>query len=144
MFVDFCSFSSTALNMPFVPVETPKCPVCNKSVYAAEERVANGHKYHKGCFKCGKLTDIPFHQKNWRSIWKLVLDSTKFLFWIMTSLSPFAGMCNKFLESTNCNEHNKELYCKNCYGRKYGPKGYGFGGGAGALCMDDGEHLKSQ
>ncbi|XP_031625124.1 muscle LIM protein 1-like isoform X2 [Contarinia nasturtii] len=92
--------------MPFVPAATEKCAKCDKSVYAAEERVANGHKYHKGCFKC--------------------------------------SMCSKFLESTNCNEHDKELFCKNCYGRKYGPKGYGFGGGAGALCMDDGSHLKSQ
>jgi len=30
------------------------------------------------------------------------------------------------------------LYCKQCHGRRYGPKGYGFGGGAGALSMDSG------
>ncbi|XP_075167998.1 muscle LIM protein at 60A isoform X1 [Haematobia irritans] len=92
--------------MPFVPVETPKCPKCGKSVYAAEERVAGGYKFHKTCFKC--------------------------------------GMCNKALDSTNCTEHEKELYCKNCHARKYGPKGYGFGGGAGCLSMDTGAHLNKE
>ncbi|XP_050442103.1 muscle LIM protein Mlp84B isoform X5 [Adelges cooleyi] len=89
--------------MPFVPAEHPKCPKCEKSVYAAEERIAGGHKWHKMCFKC--------------------------------------EMCGKFLDSTNCAEHDKELYCKNCHGRKYGPKGYGFGGGAGCLSTDTGDHL---
>ncbi|XP_037914916.1 muscle LIM protein Mlp84B-like isoform X1 [Hermetia illucens] len=91
--------------MPFTPVETPKCPKCGKSVYAAEERVAGGYKFHKTCFKC--------------------------------------GMCNKALDSTNCTEHDKELFCKNCHARKYGPKGYGFGGGAGCLSMDTGSHLQT-
>lgn len=48
-------------------------------------------------------------------------------------------MCNKLLDSTNCCEHENELYCKQCHGRKYGPKGVGFGIGAGALTMDSGE-----
>ena len=26
-----------------------------------------------------------------------------------------------------------EIYCKTCHGKNFGPKGYGFGGGAGAL-----------
>ncbi|XP_024225462.1 muscle LIM protein 1-like isoform X4 [Bombus vosnesenskii] len=91
--------------MPFKPVEHPKCPKCGKSVYAAEERVAGGLKWHKMCFKC--------------------------------------GLCGKLLDSTNCSEHEGELFCKVCHGRKFGPKGYGFGGGAGCLSMDQGEHLKS-
>lgn len=48
------------------------------------------------------------------------------------------------LDSTNCSEHEGELYCKNCHARKYGPKGYGFGGGAGCLSMDTGEQFKEQ
>ncbi|XP_059468815.1 muscle LIM protein 1-like isoform X3 [Neocloeon triangulifer] len=92
--------------MPFKPVEHPKCPKCGKSVYAAEERVAGGLKFHKMCFKC--------------------------------------GLCNKLLDSTNCTEHEGELFCKVCHARKYGPKGYGFGGGAGCLSMDTGEHLEGK
>ncbi|MCP9258466.1 LIM protein [Dirofilaria immitis] len=90
--------------MPFKPVEHPKCPKCGKSVYAAEEMNAGGYKWHKFCFKC--------------------------------------ALCNKLLDSTNCCEHQAELYCKQCHGRKYGPKGIGFGIGAGALTMDTGEHFE--
>ncbi|KAH8250853.1 hypothetical protein KR038_003946 [Drosophila bunnanda] len=89
--------------MPFKPVEHPKCPKCKKSVYAAEEKVAAGQKWHKMCFKC--------------------------------------GMCNKLLDSTNAAEHEGEVFCKVCHARKFGPKGYGFGGGAGCLSMDTGAHL---
>merc|ERR1712061_796955 len=89
------------ITMPFKPMELPKCPKCDRSVYAAEEKMAGGYKFHKVCFKC--------------------------------------DMCNKLWDSTTVAEHNKELYCKACHGRKYGPKGVGFGAGAGALCMDSGE-----
>eukprot|EP00094_Tigriopus_californicus_P006959 TCALIF_06700-PA protein Name:"Similar to Csrp3 Cysteine and glycine-rich protein 3 (Mus musculus)" AED:0.06 eAED:0.07 QI:261/0.5/0.66/1/1/1/3/186/111 len=50
-----------------------------------------------------------------------------------------SAMCNKMLDSTSCSEHEKELFCRMCYGRRYGPKGVGFGQGAGALSMDTGE-----
>ncbi|XP_015926129.1 muscle LIM protein 1 [Parasteatoda tepidariorum] len=89
--------------MPFVPQEHPKCPKCGKSVYAAEEMLAAGAKWHKTCFKC--------------------------------------ALCHKRLDSTNATEHGGELFCKQCYGRKFGPKGYGFGGGAGCLSMDKGEQF---
>ncbi|KRZ18641.1 Cysteine and glycine-rich protein 2, partial [Trichinella zimbabwensis] len=41
--------------------------------------------------------------------------------------------CNKILESAVACENNGEVYCKTCYGRKFGPKGYGYGVGAGTL-----------
>ncbi|XP_055331892.1 muscle LIM protein 1-like [Paramacrobiotus metropolitanus] len=47
-------------------------------------------------------------------------------------------MCNKLLDSVSVAEHEGRLYCKICYGRKHGPKGYGFGQGAGTLSMDVG------
>jgi hypothetical protein len=29
----------------------------------------------------------------------------------------------------------QEVFCRSCYGKAFGPKGYGFGGGAGTLQM---------
>jgi len=46
--------------------------------------------------------------------------------------------CKKMLDSTNVTEHDDELFCRSCHGKKFGPKGYGYGGGAGVLSMDDG------
>ena len=51
------------------------------------------------------------------------------------------AMCNKSLDSHTVAEHEGMVYCKSCHGKKFGPKGYGFGGGAGALSMDTGAHL---
>ena len=33
----------------------------------------------------------------------------------------------------------EEIYCASCYGKQFGPKGYGYGGGAGVLSMDAGK-----
>ncbi|KAJ3085429.1 hypothetical protein HK102_014179, partial [Quaeritorhiza haematococci] len=44
--------------------------------------------------------------------------------------------CNKRLDSTTLTERDKEAYCKSCYGKLFGPKGYGFGGGAAFLSTD--------
>lgn len=44
--------------------------------------------------------------------------------------------CRKSLDSTQlCDAPNGEIYCRSCYGRNFGPKGVGFGLGAGALTM---------
>ncbi|RXN05482.1 cysteine and glycine-rich 1 [Labeo rohita] len=52
-----------------------------------------------------------------------------------------AMVCRKNLDSTTVAVHENEIYCKACYGKKYGPKGYGYGAGAGTLSMDKGESL---
>ncbi|GAB6029985.1 hypothetical protein CHUAL_005677 [Chamberlinius hualienensis] len=51
--------------------------------------------------------------------------------------------CKRSLDSTNCTEHNEEMYCKSCYGKLFGPKGYGYGGGAGVLSMDTGDAYRN-
>jgi len=44
--------------------------------------------------------------------------------------------CHKGLDSTTLTEKDGEIYCKSCYGKHFGPKGYGYGGGAGVLSTD--------
>lgn len=41
--------------------------------------------------------------------------------------------CGKGLESTTLADKDGEIYCKGCYAKNFGPKGFGFGQGAGAL-----------
>ena len=57
---------------------------------------------------------------------------------------PNKVVCRKNLDSTTIAVHSDEIYCKACYGKKYGPKGYGFGQGAGTLSTDTGESLGIQ
>ncbi|XP_046335726.2 muscle LIM protein Mlp84B-like isoform X1 [Haliotis rufescens] len=46
--------------------------------------------------------------------------------------------CNKSLDSTTLTNHEDEIFCKSCYGKKFGPRGYGFAGGSSGLSMDTG------
>ncbi|XP_022082829.1 cysteine and glycine-rich protein 1-like [Acanthaster planci] len=41
--------------------------------------------------------------------------------------------CKKKLDSTTLSDKDGEIFCKSCYGKDFGPKGYGFGAGAGTL-----------
>ncbi|XP_021913746.1 muscle LIM protein Mlp84B-like isoform X7 [Zootermopsis nevadensis] len=46
------------------------------------------------------------------------------------------GDCRRSLDSTNLNDGpDGDIYCRSCYGRKFGPHGVGFGIGAGTLTM---------
>ncbi|KXJ27820.1 Cysteine and glycine-rich protein 2 [Exaiptasia diaphana] len=42
-------------------------------------------------------------------------------------------VCNKRLDSTTVSDRNGEIYCKTCYSKDFGPKGYGYGQGGGTL-----------
>jgi len=56
----------------------------------------------------------------------------EWLFW--------AVECKKTIAVASARDHDQELYCKTCHGRLFGPKGYGFAGGAGTmLSMDTGK-----
>lgn len=51
----FHSPPSHPFQMPF-SIQIVRCPKCNQPVYHAEEVPAAGKKWHKTCFKCGKIT----------------------------------------------------------------------------------------
>ncbi|CAG8478413.1 2213_t:CDS:2 [Dentiscutata erythropus] len=44
--------------------------------------------------------------------------------------------CSKLLNSTNITDRDGKLYCSSCYSREFGPKGYGYGGGAAFLTTE--------
>lgn len=45
--------------------------------------------------------------------------------------------CHRVLDSVlACDGPDRDVYCKLCYAKKYGPKGYGFGGGSAFLMSD--------
>jgi len=41
------------------------------------------------------------------------------------------AICKATLTSLTVKDKNSEIYCEPCYGKNFGPKGYGFGGGGG-------------
>lgn len=49
--------------------------------------------------------------------------------------------CKRRLDSGSLTEHNEEIYCKQCYGRLFGPKGFGYG--TTAISMFNGEKDRS-
>jgi len=53
--------------------------------------------------------------------------------------------CHRRLDSQSCTDHDGEAYCQHCYKKLFGPKGYGFGVGAGTLSMEGSgnEHERS-
>lgn len=74
-------------------------------------------------------------------VWTLINSNLKMQMYKNASFLLFSVACRKALDSTTVAAHESEIYCKTCYGRKYGPKGIGFGQGAGCLSTDTGDHL---
>ncbi|XP_063684683.1 cysteine-rich protein 2-like [Bolinopsis microptera] len=52
--------------------------------------------------------------------------------------------CSKKLTPGMETEHNDKPYCKNCYGKHYGPKGVGGGATAGCLTTDTEDNAVSK
>ncbi|CAG8527456.1 9172_t:CDS:2 [Ambispora leptoticha] len=44
--------------------------------------------------------------------------------------------CSKLLDSTNMTDRDGKIYCRLCYSKEFGPKGYGYGGGAAFLTTE--------
>ena len=59
---------------------------------------------------------------------------------LLWPLNLSTAKCNKSLDSTNANNHEDEVYCTMCHRREFGPKGYGFAGGAAGLSTDSTFH----
>ena len=103
------------------------CPRCGGVVYAAEQVLA------KGRVRFLLLLLITLD---------VVLNVLKYLF-----VSPppqewhnkcfKCRDCSKTLDSIiACDGPDRDVYCKTCYGKKFGPHGYGFACGSGFLQTD--------
>ena len=84
----------------------------------------------KKCFP--ELTDKPTRSN-------YVLRSTAQLIPYFALQKCFTcGNCSRPLDSVLCcDAPDGDIYCKGCYAKTFGAKGYGYGGGAGTLqCAD--------
>ncbi|KAJ2775424.1 cysteine and glycine-rich protein [Coemansia nantahalensis] len=62
------------------------CPRCSSTIYAAEQGIAAGRKYHRRCIRC--------------------------------------AACDTSISSLQIAERDGDIYCKQCYAKNFGPKGY--------------------
>ena len=71
--------------------------------------------------KCGRCVKTVYHAEETRAFGKV---------WHTTCFVCSNLTCKKRLDSTNSTDHKGDIYCKKCYANAFGPKGYGFAGGA--------------
>ncbi|KAJ2783313.1 cysteine and glycine-rich protein [Coemansia javaensis] len=62
------------------------CPRCGGTIYAAEQGIAAGRKYHRRCIKC--------------------------------------KACEASISSLQIADRDGDIYCKQCYAKNFGPKGF--------------------
>ncbi|TNY24035.1 hypothetical protein DMC30DRAFT_213373 [Rhodotorula diobovata] len=101
----------------------PKCPTCDKSVYAAEQvlgpagtvrhsiRIPPSPRCSRGSSTSPHTSADPVHRR--AQYHKLCLKCKQ---------------CGKLLEPRLLVDHDGQAYCKACHGKSYGTKGYGAGG----------------
>lgn len=107
------------------------CNPCYRKLYSAQKPSAPkqtyvNHEDPECCPRCGKKVYFAEQVLSLGRKWHKLCFS--------------CAACNKKVDSSSATDHEGELYCKSCHGRKFGPKGYGYAGGAGTmLSMDSGK-----
>src|SRR6218665_2469095 len=99
------------------------CARCSKVVYFNEEKKAIGKSYHNSCFVCGEFL-VKFCSLNYQLICYLFLANST---------------CKRRLDPGSLTEHDDDIFCRPCYSRLFGPKGYGYGNGQNTLSMFTGD-----
>lgn len=56
----------------------------------------------------------------------------------------FVEECDKLLSVGAYQEHDDCPFCKQCYGKLFGPKGYGFAGGSAGLSANRDDETQEQ
>ena len=84
---------------------------------------------------CTRCTKSVFHAEETKALGKL---------WHTNCFSCANASCKKRLNSINVTDHEGEAFCKSCYAKLFGPKGYGYAmGSAGALTLSGPSNVTS-
>ena len=109
------------------------CPRCGGAVFAAETMLARGTVWPS---LLSPLT-LEFEIRKLIIILFLFCFVIGILFQVWHKTCFNCKECKRVLDSVlACDGPDRDVYCKLCYAKKFGPKGYGFGAG-GAFLMAD-------